>query len=92
VGSRRHSNQQLAAALAPAPAAPARHLLEYSRATDVLGAIIEVIEGAPLGQVLQRRVFEPLGMQDTGFSVPASSRHRLASPLPATRSPARASP
>ena len=82
VGSRRHSNQQLAAALAPLPLLhPPGTCWEYSRATDVLGAIIEVIEGAPLGQVLQRRVFEPLGMQDTGFSVPASSRHRLAEPF-----------
>ncbi len=82
VGSRRHSNQQLAAALAPLPLLhPPGTCWGIQPRTDVLGAIIEVIEGAPLGQVLQRRVFEPLGMQDTGFSVPASSRHRLAEPF-----------
>lgn len=42
---------------------------EYSRATDILGAVIEVVEEAPLDQVFARRVFEPLGMSDTGFWV-----------------------
>ena len=78
VGSRRHSNQQLAAAPGPLPCLHQPGTCwEYSRATDVLGAIIEVIEGAPLGQVLQRRVLSRWA-RDTGFSVPASSRHRLA--------------
>jgi CubicO group peptidase (beta-lactamase class C family) len=36
------------------------------------------MEGAPLGTVLARRVFEPLGMRDTGFFVPAEKRHRRA--------------
>ena len=40
---------------------------EYSRSTDVLGALIEVVEGKPLGQVMEERVFAPLGMKDTGF-------------------------
>ena len=40
---------------------------EYSRSTDVLGAVIEVVEGKPLGEVLQARIFGPLGMTDTGF-------------------------
>ena len=82
VGSRRHSSQELAAALGPLPLLhPPGSCWEYSRATDVLGAVIEQIEGAPLGQVLQRRILEPLGMHDTGFSVPAASRHRLAEPF-----------
>lgn len=42
---------------------------EYSRATDVLGAVIEVIEGRDLSNVMQTRVFDPLGMVHTGFSV-----------------------
>ena len=44
----------------------------------MLGAVLEVIEGESLGAILQRRVFGPLGMHDTGFSVPAAQQHRLA--------------
>ncbi len=50
----------------------------YSMATDVLGAVIERIEGKPFAQVLQDRIFGPLGMVDTGFKVPADQQHRLA--------------
>ena len=51
---------------------------EYSRATDVLGRLIEVISGETLGVHLQRRILGPLGMTDTGFHVPAEKLHRLA--------------
>lgn len=79
IGSRRHSNTELAAALGPLPLVhQPGSCWEYSRATDVLGAVLEVIEGAPLGTILQRRVFDPLGMHDTGFSVPTAQQHRLA--------------
>ena len=51
---------------------------EYGRSTDVLGRVIEVIEGKPLGEVLAARVFTPLGMTDTEFHPPgrASSSAR----------------
>jgi CubicO group peptidase (beta-lactamase class C family) len=49
----------------------------YSMATDVLGAVIERIEGKPFAEVLQERIFGPLGMVDTGFKVPADQQHRL---------------
>ena len=49
----------------------------YSMATDVLGAVVERIEGRPFAQVLQERIFGPLGMVDTGFKVPADQQHRL---------------
>lgn len=49
----------------------------YSMATDVLGAVVERIEGKPFAQVLQERIFGPLGMADTGFKVPAEQQHRL---------------
>ncbi|MEN2989850.1 serine hydrolase domain-containing protein [Tistrella sp. BH-R2-4] len=42
---------------------------EYSRATDVLGAVIEVVDGRSLGASMQARVLGPLGMEHTGFSV-----------------------
>lgn len=42
----------------------------YSMSTDVCGRLIEVMSGQPLDQYLQTRIFEPLGMVDTGFSAP----------------------
>ena len=50
----------------------------YGRSTDLLGLLIARIEDAPLGDVLQRRMFGPLGSRDTGFTVPRSKRHRRA--------------
>lgn len=52
---------------------------EYGRSTDVLGAVIEVVEGKTLGEVLKARIFTPLGMDDTAFTVPdAADQERLA--------------
>jgi CubicO group peptidase (beta-lactamase class C family) len=50
----------------------------YSHSTDLLGFLIARLEGASLGSVLARRVFEPLGMVDTGFVVPPGKRRRRA--------------
>ncbi|HEV2567206.1 serine hydrolase domain-containing protein [Sphingomonas sp.] len=50
----------------------------YSVATDILGLIIQRVEGKPLDQVFQERIFGPLGMDDTFFQVPADKVHRLA--------------
>jgi CubicO group peptidase (beta-lactamase class C family) len=52
--------------------------LTYSHATDVLGIALSRIEGKPLAQVLAERIFEPLGMTDTGFSVDLAGRRRVA--------------
>ncbi|GHC96960.1 serine hydrolase [Pseudorhodoferax aquiterrae] len=54
---------------------------QYSRATDVLGALLEVVAGEPLGTLLQRLILGPLGMVDTGFSVPPAQQHRIAEPF-----------
>jgi CubicO group peptidase (beta-lactamase class C family) len=51
----------------------------YSMSTDVCGALIEVITGQTLAQAFGERIFEPLEMSDTGFSVPASQAHRFTS-------------
>lgn len=51
---------------------------EYSRATDVLGALLERLCGKPLDAILQERIFTPLGMPDTGFWVQPEQQHRLA--------------
>ena len=50
----------------------------YGHSTDLLGFLIARIEGAPLGEVLARRIFRPLGMVDTGFIVPREKRARRA--------------
>lgn len=83
VGSRRHSNAELARALGPLPLVhqPGR-CWEYSRATDVLGAVLEVVEGDSLGAILRRRVLDPLGMHETGFHVAAAQLQRVAEPFP----------
>ncbi len=52
--------------------------LTYSNATDVLGILLERIEGKTLQDVLAERIFGPLGMVDTGFYVAAANRNRTA--------------
>jgi CubicO group peptidase (beta-lactamase class C family) len=49
----------------------------YSVSTDVLGAVIQRIEGKPLDQVFQERLFGPLGMVDTSFFVPLEKMDRV---------------
>lgn len=50
----------------------------YGHSTDLLGLLIARMENAPLGDVLKRRIFDPLGMNDTGFTVPFAKQHRRA--------------
>lgn len=52
--------------------------MHYGRSTDLLGLLIARIEGSSLGAVLDRRIFGPLGMKDTGFAVPPEKQHRRA--------------
>jgi CubicO group peptidase (beta-lactamase class C family) len=51
---------------------------EYSRSTDVLGRLIEVVAGTTLGAFLAARITGPLGMADTAFHVPGAQHGRLA--------------
>ncbi|WP_299787088.1 serine hydrolase domain-containing protein [Ramlibacter sp.] len=51
----------------------------YSIATDVLGHVVELVQGQALDACFRRQVFEPLGMQDTFFFVPPEKQARLAS-------------
>jgi len=51
---------------------------EYSRSTDVIGRLIEVLSGVSLGEFLERRVLSPLEMVDTAFHVPQAKHARLA--------------
>jgi len=55
---------------------------EYSRSTDVLGRLVEVLSGTSLGEFLSERILTPLGMVDTAFFVPAQNHGRLAEAFP----------
>jgi len=50
----------------------------YGKSTDLLGLLIERIEDAPLADVLKRRICDPLGMKDTGFTVAEKNYGRRA--------------
>ncbi|MFL5208792.1 MAG: serine hydrolase domain-containing protein [Microvirga sp.] len=54
---------------------------EYSLAVDVLGRVVEKASGKRLSEFLDERVFKPLKMTDTGFSVPADRIARLSQPF-----------
>jgi CubicO group peptidase (beta-lactamase class C family) len=45
----------------------------YNTGAEVLGVLIARASGMPLGRFFQERIFDPLGMRDTGFSVPPSN-------------------
>ena len=50
----------------------------YSVAVDVLGRLIEVVSGQRFDEFLKQRIFDPLGMNDTGFFVPPEKLGRFA--------------
>lgn len=50
----------------------------YSMSIDVLAHLIQVLSGRPLQDFLKARIFSPLGMVDTGYSVPEPNRARVA--------------
>jgi CubicO group peptidase (beta-lactamase class C family) len=50
----------------------------YSYCHDVLGAVIEVVSGMSFGEYLRKNIFDPLGMEDSGFSVPKEKIGRVA--------------
>ena len=82
MGLRDASNAEFSKILAAQPLQfePAT-VWEYSRATDVLGALVEAISGQTLGNFLQEHIFKPLKMLETGFSVAADKHHRIAEPF-----------
>jgi CubicO group peptidase (beta-lactamase class C family) len=76
------SNTEFSRRLATLPLAYAPGTVwEYSRSTDIVGALIERVSGQTLGAYLQARIFGPLGMADTGFAVPTASQARVAQPF-----------
>ena len=79
ITARDHSNAEFADLLASMPLMfQPGSIWEYSRATDVLGAVLEVVTGQSLGELLQAQVLGPLEMVDTAFFVPASKQQRIA--------------
>jgi CubicO group peptidase (beta-lactamase class C family) len=55
----------------------------YSRSTDILGRLIEVVSGKSLGAFLYERILAPLHMTETGFHTGAENAGRLAEPFAA---------
>lgn len=51
----------------------------YSYSIDVLGRVAEVIEDKSLGEIMQERIFQPLGMTETGFGVRPDQKPRFVS-------------
>ncbi len=49
----------------------------YGLNMDVLGRLVEIWSGQPLDLFFREQIFEPLGMQDTYFELPAEKRNRL---------------
>jgi len=78
-------NRTLAGNVEAMAALPLMHqpgeVWEYSLSTDVLGRIVEIVEGARLGEALRARIFEPLGMTDTAFYTPTNKVARRADPF-----------
>lgn len=82
MGSRERSNAEFSRALAALPLMyQPGSVWEYSRATDVLGRLVEVLSGQTLGEYLRQNIFVPLGMHDTGFSVDLADHPRIAEPF-----------
>ena len=78
-GSFKITTQQVASRLSKIPVSfePGTNF-NYGFSADIMGAVIEKISGMKLSEFLQKRIFEPLGMNDTSFYVPDEKQHRLA--------------
>ena len=82
IGSRERSLAEFTQQLASLPLMyEPGTVFEYSRATDVLGRVIEVVSGQSLPDFLRERVFDPLGMPDTAFIVPTDYHGHIAEPF-----------
>jgi CubicO group peptidase (beta-lactamase class C family) len=82
IASRERTNAEFSQTLAAVPLQfQPGTVWAYSRATDVLGRLVEVVSGQSLGAFLQAEIFGPLGMVDTGFAVPPDQHHRIAEPF-----------
>jgi CubicO group peptidase (beta-lactamase class C family) len=83
VRSRKISNAEHAALIASLPlmCQPGTEW-NYSRSTDILGRLIEVVSGKTLGAFLTERILAPLQMAETAFHTGPENADRLAEPFP----------
>ena len=81
IGSRQRTNEAFSKTLAALPllADPGK-VWEYSRATDILGRLVEVLSGQTLAAFLREKILRPLRMHETAFSVPTAHHGRIAEP------------
>jgi CubicO group peptidase (beta-lactamase class C family) len=81
IGDRTATNEELVKRLGGVPLlfTPGERW-EYSVSVDVQGRLIEVLTGKTLMEAFNERVFQPLGMVDTAFQVPAGKLARAAQP------------
>lgn len=83
LSSRQRNNDTFSKDLAAVPLAfEPGSAWEYSRSTDVLGRLVEVISGQSLGAFLQQHILQPLAMHETAFAVPQAQWDRIAEPYP----------
>lgn len=83
VRSRKITNEEHAAILATMPlVCQPGAAWNYSRSTDILGRIIEVVSGKTLGAFLTEQILAPLQMAETGFHTAATNKDRLAEAFP----------
>lgn len=81
--SRTLSGTEMAEGLGKAPLAQQPGTAwEYSLSVDVQGRVVEAVSGKRLNDFMQERLFQPLKMTNTGFSVPASKLPMLAEAFP----------
>ncbi len=62
----------------PLESEPGEHYL-YSLGLDVVGGLVELVSGLPLGEYMKRNIFDPLGMTETGFTMDETIVPRMAS-------------
>ena len=82
-----YSNEEFADRISKMPLAyQPGTMWEYSHSTDVLGRVIEIVSGMSLYQFEKQRIFDLLGMPDTGYYVTdAAKQPRIAEPFPNDR-------
>jgi len=81
--SRKISNAEHAALVASLPLiCQPGTAFNYSRSTDILGRVLEVVSGQSLSLFLTERILAPLGMAETAFHAPAEHAGRLAEAFP----------
>ena len=81
IGDRTATNEEMVKRLSGVPLlfTPGERW-DYSVSVDVQGRLIEVLTGKTLMEAFNERVFQPLGMVDTAFQVPAAKLARAAQP------------